>query len=150
MSTPENLRTLADMDVTAAPFGFEQFEQRRALAALRRRTTLLGAAGSFATLGVVSMMALVTQAPPQLQVSVIQPAVSAGTAGGKELPALVNLDQFDLTTELEDHIALLDAELSAARVQAAPAQRLRQMESTREQLTQSLQRVSYAHSLLEL
>jgi Tfp pilus assembly protein PilN len=62
----------------------------------------------------------------------------------------VNLDQFDLTTELEDHIALLDAELSAARVQAAPAQQLRQMESTREQLTQSLQRVSYAHSLLNL
>jgi hypothetical protein len=62
----------------------------------------------------------------------------------------VNLDQFDLTTELEEHIAVLDAELSVARVEAAPAEQLRQLESTREQLNDSLQRVSYAHSLLNL
>jgi hypothetical protein len=150
MNTQENLRTLADMDVPAAPFGFEQFERRRALATVRRRTTLLSAAGSMATLGVVSIMALVTQGPPQFQEAGSRPVLAAPTPEYADLPALVNLDQFDLTTELEDHIALLDAELSAARVQAAPAQQLRQMESTREQLTQSLQRVSYAHSLLNL
>ncbi len=150
MNMQESLRTLAAVDVPAAPFGFDEFEQRRALATARRRTTLLGAAGSIATIGVVSIMALVTQAPPQLQVADTQPVQAAPAPESAELPALVNLDQFDLTTELEDHIALLDAELSVARMQAASAQQLRQMESTREQLNQSLQRVSYAHSLLNL
>ena len=67
-----------------------------------------------------------------------------------QLPALVNLDRFDVTTELEEHIAVLDAELSAARVGTAPAEDLRELESARKQLNQSLQRVSYAHSLLSL
>ena len=144
----ESLRTLAATDIPAVPFGFEQFERRRALAAVRRRTTFLGAAGSIAALGVVSIMALVTQLPqPQVVVAPPEQAAPAETA---QLPALVNLDQLDVTTALEEHIALLDAELSVARVQAAPAQQLRQMESAREQLNQSLRRVSYAHSLLEL
>ena len=99
-------------------------------------------------------MALVTQAPPRLQVAA-PPAravtpLPATLSLSADLPALVNLDQFDQTTELEDRIALLDAELSVARVQAAPAQQLRQLESAREQLNRSLQRVSYAHSLLNL
>ena len=62
----------------------------------------------------------------------------------------MNLDQFDVTTELQDHIALLDSQLSAARVETASVERLRQLEATREQLNSSLQRVSYAHSLLNL
>jgi hypothetical protein len=45
---------------------------------------------------------------------------------------------------------LLDAEISAAQVHAVPAEKLRQMESTRQQLNDSLQRVSYAQSLLNL
>ena len=67
-----------------------------------------------------------------------------------EPPALVDLGQFDVTSELEDRIALLDAELSAARVQRVPVEQLRRIESTREQMNQSLQRVSYAHALLSL
>ncbi len=154
MSMQENLRTLAAVDAPVAPYGFEAFEQRRTLAAVQRRNTWLGAAGSIAALGVVSILALVTQAPPQLppqlQMAETGPVEFTAATDSSELPALVNLDQFDLTTELEDHIAVLDAELSMARVEAAPAEQLRQLESTRRQLNESLQRVSYAHSLLNL
>ncbi len=148
MSMQEDLRRLA-VDAPVAPYGFESFEQRRALASVRRRNSWLGAAGSIAALGVVSIMALVTQTPPQLQVVANTPADRAASESA-ELPALVNLDRFDLTTELEDRIAVLDAELSIARVEAVPAEQLRQLESTRQQLNDSLQRVSYAHSLLNL
>lgn len=149
MNMQENLRALAASDVPTAPFGFEAFERRRALAAVHRRATLLSAAGSIAALAFVSIMALVTQAPPLLPLTA---AVTAPVmpAREEELPALVNLDQFDVTTELEDHIAVLDAQLSEARVEAASVEQVHQLESTRAQLNQSLQRVSYAHSLLSL
>jgi hypothetical protein len=79
------------------------------------------------------------------------PAVSdAPQPQGPYQPALVDLGQFEITSALEDHIALLDAQISAARVYAAPPERLRQMESTRAQLNESLQRVSYAQALLSL
>jgi hypothetical protein len=146
----ENLRALAAVDAPAAPYGFEAFVQRRTLAAVQRRNTWLGAAGSIAALGVVSILALVTQAPPQLQLAGTMPVEAIAATESAARPALVNLDQFDLTTELEDHIAMLDAELSMARVAAAPVEELRQLESTRQQLNDSLQRVSYAHSLLNL
>jgi hypothetical protein len=149
MNMQENLRALAAGDVTAAPFGFEAFEQRRAMVAVRRRATMVSAAGSIAALAFVSVMALVTQGPPQLA-AMETPDSQVISAPAERLPALVNLDQFDVTTELEEHIAVLDAELSAARVQAVSPDRLRQLESTRAQLNQSLQRVSYAHSLLIL
>ncbi len=150
MSMQENLRKLAAVDAPAAPYGFEAFEQRRILASVRRRNSWLGAAGSIAALGVVSILALVTQAPLPLQRAGTLPVEVVAAAETAELPALVNLDQFDLTTELEDHIAVLDAELSMARVEAAPVEQLRQLESTRQQLNDSLQRVAYAHSLLNL
>jgi hypothetical protein len=148
MSIQENLRALAARDTPAAPFGFEAFERRRTMTVVRRRATIVSATGSVAALAFVSIMALITQAPPRLQLAEAVPQVVS--ARDDELPALVNLDQFDVTTELEEHIAVLDAELSAARVEAAPAEQLRQLESTRTQLNQSLQRVSYAHSLLSL
>lgn len=149
MNTPENLRRLATGEPSAAPFGFDEFLQRRRLSQVRQRTTVLSVIGSVAALGVVSVMALVTQAPPKSQMPATAPLQAVSAESG-ELPAMVNMDQFDVTTELEDHIAVLDAELSAARVHAAPAEQLRQLESTRRQLNQSLQRVSYAHSLLSL
>jgi hypothetical protein len=154
MNMQENLRALAASDAASAPFGFEAFEQRRAMVAVRRRATMVSAAGSIAALAFVSIMAFVMQQPPELPaVNTLPPQAIPGfqvRPAGEELPALVNLDQFDVTTELQDHIAVLDAELSAARVEAASAERLRQLESTRAQLNQSLQRVSYAHSLLSL
>jgi hypothetical protein len=148
MSIQENLRALAARDVPAAPFGFEAFERRRTLSAVRRRATMVSAAGSIAALAFVSVMALVTQGPPRLELARTVPPVTIVVE--EDLPALVNLDRFDVTTELEEHIAVLDAELSEARVGAAPAEQLRQLETTRTQLNQSLQRVSYAHSLLSL
>lgn len=147
MNIQENLQTLAAADAKAAPFGFDEFQQRQAAARARRRTTAFSVTGAIAALGVVTILALITQVPSDLaEVQIVQ-AVSPAE---EEMPALVNLDQFDQTSALEDHIALLDAELSVARVQAASSQQLRQMESTREQLNQSLQRVSYAHALLNL
>jgi hypothetical protein len=147
MSLQEKLHALAAGDAPP-PFGFEAFERRRTMAAVRRRTTIVSAAGSIAALAFVSVTALVTQAPSQLQLAEMTPP--AVSAPGEELPALVNLDRFDVTTELEEHIAVLDAELSAARAGEVPAEELRELESTRTQLNQSLQRVSYAHSLLSL
>ena len=150
MSIQENLRTLAANEGSDAPFGFEAFERRRAMVGVRRRATYISAAGSVAALAFVSVMALVTQAPSQLQLAEAVPLAVPVSAPEEQQPALVNLDQFDVTAELEEHIAVLDARLSAARVEAAPAEQLRQLESTRTQLNQSLQRVSYAHSLLAL
>ena len=151
MSTQEGLRALAERSAAAAPFEFEAFEQRRSAAVVRRRTAVLGAAGSIAALGLVSLVAVVTQSPQRLRMAdATFPAHAAVVADFTAAPALVDLDQFDVTTELEDHIAVLDAELSVARVRAAPAEQLQRLESTRAQLNESLQRVSYAHSLLGL
>ncbi len=150
MNTQEELRSLAARGASAAPFDFEVFEQRRAAAIGRRRSTLLGAAGTIAALGLVSLAALVTQSPPQQWMTAAPLPAQTTTADSSAAPALIDLDQFDVTTELEDHIAVLDAQLSVARVQAAPVEQLQRLESTRAQLNESLQRVSYAHSLLSL
>jgi len=61
MNMQVNLRSLAARDAATAPFGFEQFEQRRAVAVASRRATIWSAAGSVAVLGLVSIVALVTQ-----------------------------------------------------------------------------------------
>lgn len=147
MNMQENLRALAAMDTSGAPFGFEAFERRRAVGAVRRRATLVSAAGSVAGLAFVAVMALVTQSPQNLHLAEAAPQAGAYE---DELPAIVNLDHFDVTTEIEEHIAVLDAQLSAARAGAAPDEQLRELEYTRSQLNQSLQRVTYAHSLLSL
>jgi hypothetical protein len=154
MSVREGLRHLAGQHMDA-PFGFDVFEQRRARAVSRRRTAIWGSALSVTMLALVGILALVTQpqvandwaiaavesqdlmAPPQAQ-----PVVDS--------PALVDMSRFELTSELEDRIAMLDAELSVARVQRAPAEQLRRIEGTRHQMNESLQRVSYAHALLSL
>jgi uncharacterized small protein (DUF1192 family) len=150
MSTSMELRALAEADAAAPPFGFEEFERRRVAALRRRRATGLSVAASVAVLGVVSLSALLTQAPEPVTL-LTEPAATAAASNTRyELPALVDLDQFEVTSELEDRIALLDAEISAARVQAVPVEQLRQMEVTRAQMNDSLQRVSYAHSLLSL
>ena len=153
MSLQEGLRTLAALDA-AAPFDFERFEQRRARATAQRRAVLWGTALSVVLLAMVGVIALLTQPDvrrPLLAATpheVREPAASERRS--PEPPALVDLGQFDVTSELEDRIALLDAELSVARVERVPTEQLRRIESTREQMNQSLQRVSYAHALLSL
>lgn len=143
-----DLRQLAAPEA-GAPFGFEEFERRQAQRARNRRSTALGVAGSLAALGLVSLVAVVTQAPESARLADL-PAAAVVEPARHELPALVDLGRFEVTSEIEDQIALLDAQISAARVRTVPAERLREMESTREQLNDSLQRVSYAHSLLSL
>jgi hypothetical protein len=153
MSVQDGLRDLAARQ-DAAPFSFEMFEQHRARATARRRAALWGSALSVAVLAMVGLIALVTQ-PRVSREALLVVAPESTFAPQVELapieqPALVDMSQFDVTSELEDHIALLDAELSAARVQRLPTEQLRRIESTREQMNESLQRVSYAHALLSL
>ena len=154
MSVAEGLRRLAAQGMDA-PFGFEVFEQRRDRTVSRRRTVLWGAALSVSMLALVGVLALVTQ--PQVDRNSIMAAVESqdfgwlpNVASHPESPALVDMGRFALTSELEDRIALLDAELSAARVQRVPVEQLRSIEGTRQQMNESLQRVSYAHALLSL
>jgi len=154
MSAQEALRQLAARPVEP-PFGFEVFEQRRARAVARRRTAVWGAALSVSMLALVGILALVTQ--PRVDRDGIMAAVESrqfpalpNAALRADSPALVDMSRFELTSELEDRIALLDAELSAARVQRAPLEQLRRIEGTRQQMSESLQRVSYAHALLSL
>jgi hypothetical protein len=150
MSLQDGLRSLAAHQ-DAAPFSFDVFEQRRRRVVARRRAALWGSALSVALLVFVGFIALVTQ--PQVRrdpLLAAAPATLPVELTPIEQPALVDMSQFDVTSELEDHIALLDAELSAARVERMPAEQLRRIESTREQMNESLQRVSYAHALLSL
>jgi hypothetical protein len=155
MNMQDRLQSLAAPDA-APPWNFDEFEQRSARAVARQRGALWSAAGSVAVLGLVLTLALITQPAQQVEigarssVEVEQVQQQSGEQQRSGAPALVDMSQFDVTSDLEDHIALIDAELSVARVYAAPVEQLRQMESTREQLNQSLQRVSYAHSLLSL
>jgi len=154
MSTQEGLRQLAAQGVVA-PFGFEVFEQRRARAVARRRSAVWGAALSVSMLALVGILALVTQ--PRVDRDSIMAALESqelvalpDATPRVDSPALVDMGRFELTSELEDRIALLDAELSAARVQRAPVEQLRRIEGARQQMSESLQRVSYAHALLSL
>lgn len=147
MSAHQDLRQLLARD-EPAPFGFEEFERREAQRTQQRRVATLGVTGTLAGLGLVSLLAVLTQAPEPLGAQL--PAAAVVEPARHELPALVDLGQFEVTSEIEDHIALLDAQISAARVRAVPGERLREMEQARAQLNDSLQRVSYAHSLLSL
>lgn len=154
MSVREGLRQLAGQ-AADAPYGFDAFEQRRASAVARRRTAVWGAALSVSMLALVGILALVTQ--PRVDANAVMAAMESQDLlalpqvdGRVESPALVDMSRFELTSELEDRIALLDAELSAARVQQVPVEQLRRVEGARQQMNESLQRVSYAHALLSL
>jgi hypothetical protein len=150
MNKAISLRDLAATDSVEPPYGYEEFEHRRVAAVQRHRTGVWSVAASVAVLGLVASLALVTQVQnPVARLS--GAAAGHGTATVVEAPyqpALVDVGQFEVTSELEDHIALLDAQISAARVYQASPERLRQMEAAREQLNDSLQRVSYAQTLL--
>ena len=150
MSVQEELRVLAARQEQQAPWSYEHFEQRRSRATVQRRAAVWSAGLSMAVLALVSGVALLTQPDGSAYVAAPLRAAQAVDAMEPQLPALVDMAQFDITSTLEDHIALLDAELSAARVQQVPDAQLRPIESAREQLSASLQRVSYAHALLNL
>jgi hypothetical protein len=141
------------------PYDFDEFQRRSVRAAAGRRSWAFSAVASVAVLGLVVILAVVTQRSGvnSYAVSVPAPAMDGGQAGADAdadaddaQPALVDLGQLALRGDLEDRIAWYDAQLSVGRVTSAPPEQLRQMESTRELLADSLQHVSYAHSLLSL
>lgn len=153
MNASVSLRQLAARDGASAPYGYDEFDLRQQYAARQRRLTRWSIAASLAVLGLIPAIAVLTQGP-EPEAWLTAPAAASAAAirveDGPRMPALVDLSHFEVTSELEDHIAMLDAELSAARVNAAPPEELRRLEATREQLNESLQRVNYAHSLLAL
>jgi hypothetical protein len=137
------------------PYDFEEFQRRSLRAAAGRRSWALSAMASVAALGLVVTLALVTQnsgVTDTYAISVSGPAMEGGHSDADQAgqPALVDLGQLALRGELEDRIAWFDAQLSVGRVNSAPPEQLRQLESTRDLLADSLQHVSYAHSLLSL
>lgn len=137
----------------APPFGFEEFESRRAAVRHRHRTAGWSAAAALGVLVIVPAVAVLTQPPPTAQV--YGPPASAlpplADVFRQPPPALVDMGRFSVTSELEDYIALLDAEISAARVHpVVPHEELHRLEATRTELNESLQRVARAHALLEL
>ena len=113
-------------------------------------------AASVAVLGLVVTLAVVTQRSGLTNTYAISDSLPATqsaelvAASSDAEPALVDLSQLELQGELEDRIAWLDAQLSVGRVASVPSSELQQLESAREQLADSLQHVSYAHSLLNL
>lgn len=150
MTSPSDLRALAAAG-SAAPFDFATFELRRAQARHRGRVAGWSAVTALAVLTAVPVVALLTQ--PEPAAFVLGPPPGAITPAAdmfQQPPALVDMDRFALTSELEDHIALLDAEISVARLTPVAPEQLRRMEATRAQLNESLVRVSYAHALLDL
>jgi hypothetical protein len=150
MKSPLEMRALA-APAAAAPFDFDEFERRRAQLRHRARAAGWSASAALGVLAVVPVLAVLTQQEPAA--SVIAPPVGTVTRPAAEIftqPALVDMERFALTSELEDHIALLDAEISAARLRPVSRDELGRMESTRAQLNDSLQRVNYAHALLDM
>jgi hypothetical protein len=141
MNLEERLQSLGDQDA-AQHWSFDEFENRHTQSLDRKRRIARGAVGSLAVSGLVVVSVMLSLPRPVDVVADVHNQVSA--------PALVDLGQFDVTSELEDHIAVLDAELSSARVGVTRVDQLQQMESARDRLNDSLQRVSYAHSLLSL
>lgn len=153
MNATVSLRQLAAHDAASSPYGYDEFLRRRHHAVRQRRLTRWSVAASLAVLGLIPVIAVLTHGPePEAWLTAPAAASAAATRveDGPRMPALVDLSRFEVTSELEDHIALLDAELSAARVNAMPAEQLRRLEATRELLHESLQRVSYSDSLLSL
>ena len=137
------------------PYDFEEFERRSLRAAAGRKSWAFSAVASVAVLGLVVTLAVVTQrgGVNDYAISNPEPAIEGGPAAAESndtQPALVDLGQLALRSDLEDRIAWYDAQLSVGRVSRAPPEQLKQLESTRELLANSLQHVSYAHSLLSL
>ncbi|HUG73766.1 MAG TPA: hypothetical protein VMK82_10100 [Steroidobacteraceae bacterium] len=150
MNESSRLRAL-ERPAAGAPFDFDEFERRRVQARHRGRLASWSATAAIGVLTLVPVVAVLTQPDPDAQV--IRPGAANVRTAAEVLarpPALVDLDRFAMTSELEDHIALLDAQISAARLQSRAVEELRRMESTRAQLNDSLQQVAYAHALLDL
>ncbi len=150
MTTSMHLPALAGGNETP-PFGFDEFEARRAAVRHRHRTAGWSAAAALGVLAIVPVLAVITRPAPSAHVLGPPPGAMTPLADVfQQPPALVDMSRFAVTAELEDYIALLDAEISAARLTPVPREELRRLEATRAELHESLQHVARAHSVLEL
>ena len=154
MNASQRLQTLAAREPAVAPYGYDDFELRGQRARGRRFATQRGLAASLAIVGVAVVLAITTRRPGT-EVAVDSTALAPPPAQSaqdavREEPALVDLGQFAMRSELEDRIAWVDMQLSVGRAYAAPADQLQELAATRDRLEQSLQRVSYAQSLMSL
>lgn len=149
---------LAVQDAAVAPpYAFDEFQKRSVRRQGARAAVGWSVAATVATLGLVLTLALVTgrEGPGAMPGAAVRTlATSSSTTpvavAQPEQSALVDLGQFAVTSEMEDNIAWFDAALSESRVHSASPEHLRQLETARNQLADSLQKVSYAHSFLGL
>lgn len=150
MNAQLDLRVLAG-PAGEAPFGFDEFERRRAQVRHRIRAAGWSATAAIGVLAIVPVVAVVTQPAPAARV-IAAPASEVVPVAEvfQQPPALVDMGRFVVTSELEDHIAMLDAGISAARLSPVSGEEIRRMEAAREQISNSLRSVNYAHALLEL
>jgi hypothetical protein len=150
MSAQPDVRALAGL-AGEVPFGFDEFERRRAQVRHRTRAAGWSATAAIGVLAIVPVVAVVTQPAPAARV-IAAPASELVPVAEvfRQPPALVDMGRFVVTSELEDHIAMLDAGISAARLSPVSGEEIRRMEAAREQISDSLRSVNYAHALLEL
>lgn len=138
------LRELGQADGSAPPpFGYEEFARRCTRRAARRRAAGWGAASSLLVAGVIIGLAMRAEAPRLMYSDTVAQSLPASG------PALVNVGHAVLQEDLADRIAWFDAALSAGGAADLPSAELNQMRRTRDELESSLQRVAYAHALLE-
>jgi hypothetical protein len=150
MNAQPDLRALA-APAGEVPFGFDEFERRRAHVRHRSRAAGWSATAAIGVLAIVPVVAVVTQPAPAARV-IAAPAGEVVPVAEvfQQPPALVDMGRFVVTSELEDQIAMLDAGISAARLAPVSNEEVRRMEAAREQISDSLRSVNYAHALLEL
>lgn len=142
------LRQLAATEAALPPpYDFAEFRRRGQLRSGRLVRAIAVAATLSAVLLGTALWRYVDVGPAELPaavaVSMTDPAESDG------LPALVRAGHWAARTEIEERIAVLDAMLSEGRVSGGQADRLRDLEQGRSTLVDALQRVAYAHQLVE-
>jgi hypothetical protein len=151
------LQVLAGADRGQSPYGFDEFEQRGARRAARRKAVRRGLVASLATVGVAVLAAIaVLQLRPAEESTLLarnapqgMPALVYDTPYLPDVePAVVDVGRLAVRDGLADRIALLDMQLTEGRAYAAPEEQLQQLAATREQLEQSLRGISYAHALM--
>jgi len=143
-----SLRMLADRpapDDVTAPYDFAEFQRRAALrvqaGSSRAAERVLRAAAMIAPLAL-----LLTIAGVERQ-SVIEDGSGVLVEDATE-PALVRVGPMARVNDLEDRIAWLDTMITEAPVTGLDAEDRAELQSGREALASSLQRVRYAQTLL--
>jgi hypothetical protein len=148
--------------MSGAPYGFEEYEARvvrlRRRHAVRRRSLALATTGLMVAAGVAPWLASppeprrrpATGAAPQVAA---QAQTSVPVADQRWLalllpePAVVSVETRMAVVALEDRIAWIDDSLSESTSRGDVVARIRQLETERARLVDSLVRVRYAEQL---